>query len=417
MRVTGIVISSLLGLLCVLMIVTSVVFGSTQTVGLLGFNLFICSSGDYDSVPAGSVVITTAIAPYDLEEGNLVLYTTDPMDSNAPLSMGYYVDFKMTDNVYYLSLVNGTDTFVISENSLIGKAGWCSLFLGKFITFTQTPWGVVVMAVLPCAILLLCDFLRSKPQERELPEVAPQVKKVSVNVPDKDGAAHFVVKPDGGADYRSNPAEKGSRTADSVLFTYGQKKDSPEKTAPSMSEADVLSLLNSPLPKSETAGTPAAVNASAQKKADSKHTNNVSENTAKDKPSIPAPIAAKRYIDNTLNAGADKQSVSSQKNTDSRPDAFFTQSKAPQIGKGLAGKQTEKSTKSTRSIIDLEDALATAQPRTSPLSGGHSSGRKSADILAAKSRRDFIADDDDTRDKSRYAVDDIISGINKRSSK
>ena len=35
-------------------------------------------------------------------------------------------------------------------------------------------------------------------------------------------------------------------------------------------------------------------------------------------------------------------------------------------------------------------------------------------ILAAKNRRDLIADDDDSRDKSRYAVDDILAGIEKR---
>ncbi|MGN1109731.1 MAG: hypothetical protein ACI4RK_10175, partial [Oscillospiraceae bacterium] len=83
--------------------------------------------------------------------------------------------------------------------------------------------------------------------------------------------------------------------------------------------------------------------------------------------------------------------------------AFFAQSEAPQIGKGLVGKQS-------RSIIDLEDALATAPSR----GGKPESGRRSADILAAKNRSDLITEDDDSRDKSRYEVDDILAGIERR---
>ena len=125
-RGIGIGVCVLLALVFVLMIFTATAFGSTGAVRVFGFDLFICESGDYDSVPAGSAVIATRCEPYDLESGNLVLYSTDPMNSRADLAMGYYSDFKVMDGVYYLSLVNGSDSTVISENALIGKAGWCS---------------------------------------------------------------------------------------------------------------------------------------------------------------------------------------------------------------------------------------------------------------------------------------------------
>jgi len=89
-----------------------------------------------------------------------------------------------------------------------------------------------------------------------------------------------------------------------------------------------------------------------------------------------------------------------------RSDAFFAQSEAPQIGRNLTGKQTAKS---SRSIIDLEDALAAVPSRTA-----RPESRRSADILASKNRSDLITEDDDSRDKSRYEVDDILAGIEKR---
>lgn len=82
----------------------------------------------------------------------------------------------MTDGVYYLHLVNNSDSTVISEDALIGKAGWCSPFLGAFIRFVRTPWGVLVMAVIPCTLLILFDVLRVKTYEKPIPEVIPQVK-------------------------------------------------------------------------------------------------------------------------------------------------------------------------------------------------------------------------------------------------
>ncbi len=413
LRGSGIAVSILLAALCVLMIVTSAAFGSAKAVGIFGFNMFICESSDYDSVPAGSAVISTSCAPYDFEPGNLVLYSTDPMDKNAELAMGYYSDFKMDDGVYYLSLKNGDQSTVISENAIIGKAGWCSAFLGSFVSFTKTPWGVLIMAVIPCALLILFDFLRVKASEKPIPEIIPQVK----NREEETSEPQFSVSESGSASFRRNPTGRQQKTADSVLFTYNGKKNSgnSSSSAPTMSDAAVLSLLNAPTPKAgkneeNTSG-----------KASPKMTDKAQ--TAPVKPSVPAPVAAKRYIDNTLAAtpkenavpAAEKSIKKGSENTEElpelpkkrkRPDAFFTQSEAPQIGKGLTGKQS-------RSIIDLEEALAAAPSR----SAKPESGRRSADILAAKNRRDLITDDDDMRDKSRYEVDDILAGLDRRRQK
>lgn len=425
LRIAGIAVSALLGLLCLLMIITAAAFGSADAVNVFGFNLFICDSSDYDSVPAGSAVIATSCAPYDLEEGNLVLYSTDPMDKGAPLAMGYYSDFKLNDGVYYLYLVNGADSTVISENAMIGKAGWCSPFLGTFITFTKTPWGIFVMAVLPCALLILCDVLRTKAAEKPIPEIVPQVK----NHDDEHLPPQFSVDQSGSASFMKEPSAK-KNTADSVLFTYGEKKEpQPRNSAPSMSDADVLSLLNSPLPQKEEPAQKPVPQDNAAKLFEALAKAAAQKSSAPEKPTLPAPVAAKRYIDSTVNTmpaaespakpetaakpdkteapGVRPETRSEPRKPEKRPDAFFAQSEAPQIGRGLTGKQSGNSRKS---IIDLEDALATAPSHAAKPEGS----RRSADILASKNRRDLIADDDDSRDKSRYAVDDILAGIEKR---
>lgn len=421
-RVFGTIASALLGVVFILMVISATAFGPAGTVGVFGFNMFICDSSDYESVPEGSAVISTSCAPYDLEEGNLVLYTTDPEDKNAALAMGYYSDFKMTDGVYYLYLESNIGNTVISEKALIGKAGWCSPFLGAFIRFVKTPWGVFVMAVIPCAILILFDILRVKAYEEPIPEVIPQVK----NQDERPSNPQFTVGESGGASYKRNPSGKPKVSADSVLFTFDPAKKQPADSAagssPRMSDADVLSLLNAP-------------SANPSRKQNIKRQGSPLFTAPTEKPSsapekntIPAPVAAKRYIDNTVAPAVKAVSAKGQetreaeardenKNTaeipvikkpeKKRSDAFFAQSQAPQIGRNLTGKQTARS--SSRSIIDLEDALAAVPPRNP-----RPESRRSADILAAKNRSDLMTEDEDPRDKSRYEVDDILAGIEKR---
>lgn len=419
LRGIGIFLCVLLAVLLGLMIFSAAAFGSAKTVEVFGFNVFICESGDFEGVKEGSAVITTKCEPYNLNEGNLVLYSTDPMDKNSDLAFGYYKDFKMTDGVYYLSLQNGTETTVISETALIGKAGWSSPFLGAFISFMKTPWGVFVMAVIPCVVLLLIDFIRARSESRPLPEIIPQVK----NPENEPSQPQISVGENGSASFSKTTRRTAS--ADSVLFTYGSPKKNTEAksgSAPTMSDADVLSLLNAPSKKPETNPKPDKNTVKPFLKNTLNQAAEAPEKTAK--PVIPAPVAAKRYIDNTvapaapvLSAAAAQKSAKSDSRTaelpvpekpkSKRSDAFFAQSEAPQIGKGLAGKQASKS------IIDLEDALAAASARTSR----QEATRRSADILAAKSRRELIPDDDDSRDKSRYEVDDILAGIQKRRQK
>lgn len=398
-RGIGIGVCILLVIVFAMMFFISFSFDSASTVKIFGFDVFVCESSDYDTVPSGSAVIATKCEPYDLESGNLVLYSTDPMNSEASLALGYYSDFKVMDGIYYLSLVNGTDSTVISETALIGKAGWCSPALGWFITFMKTPWGVFVMSVIPCLLLLVIDLVRIWAAKRPVPEVVPQLKNSDEPAPEPQ----FSVRGNGSAVFSRSTSHGAS--ADSVLFTYNSapKKKHPAAAAPTMSDKDVLSLLNAPSRKAEAdESTPSLSH-------DSGSLDGKSAAKAPEKPTLPAPVAAKRYIDNVAALAAKTKAEDTAeltvtaKSKKSRSDAFFAQSEAPQIGKGLTGKQSGKS------IIDLEDALAAAPPKARA-----EGSRRSADILASKNRSDLMAADDDTRDKSRYEVDDILAGLERR---
>ncbi|MGN0670093.1 MAG: hypothetical protein ACI4JZ_06040, partial [Oscillospiraceae bacterium] len=85
---------------------------------------------------------------------------------------------------------------------------------------------------------------------------------------------------------------------------------------------------------------------------------------------------------------------------DDTSDAFFTQSKVPQISKLLPKKQPASEENSN------DDRNAAFPTRTT--------SKRSSQIIANKRVEDLMKDEDDKRDKNRYEIDDILSGISKK---
>ncbi len=406
----GIFVCVMLFVLCVFMLAVSVTFGSEGLVGAFGYNLYLCGHSDFEGLSSGAAVIVEQCEPYDLTEGNLILYTAsdnpNSSDSGEPI-LAYLEAYEMSDGVYTLTVsdANGIQSR-ISERALVGKAGWSSPALGMIISFIISPWGVCVMAVLPCLALILYSVLKAAADDRPLPEVVPQLK----NSPpeEKAPAAALGVKADGNAQYTRTTSAKPSQTADSVLFTYNGARKSPAAMKPS-----------APAQSPKTA--PAAMKPSAP--APEPPTDKPKSDSAQ-QGAVPASVAARRYLDNAV--GAQKKPASTapkaveaaakvsaataelpQIPKKKKSDAFFAQSSAPQIGRPADPR--------SRAVIELEDALASAHDKKEqPKKNAEPTGRRSADIIAAKARGELTAEDDDSRDRSRYEVDDILAGIDRR---
>lgn len=372
-RVFGWIVAAALLVVFVVLIVFAFGFGSGEVVKVFGYNLYIAKTGEFDSVQQGSAVVVKSCMPYDLEENNLILYNSE---NGAVLA--YTDDIKMVDGSYVISVSDNRTSTDIAGEALIGKAESSSLFWGNLITFSLTPMGVLVMAVLPCVVLVLVDLIITAYSRRPLPEVEPQFKNTDTPAP----ASSLSVNEDGKASYSRTANRKPASAADSVLFTYTAK----QKPAPA-AKPDIIPLTDRPQKPEEA--KPAEHSEPKQEKP--------AETDALGK--TPASVAARRYMDSTIKAesSGDTAELPTLPKKNTRNDAFFTQSDAPQIGKQ----------KPSRSVIDLEDALASAGKRGSQ----QYSGKRSSAILAGKKPSELIGDDDSPSDSSRYAVDDILAGL------
>ena len=378
-RVFGYIICGALMLLCILLVIAASIFGAKKTVDIFGVNIYLVDNDDVESTPNGGAVLVQKDIAANLDAGKLVLYLKADAD-DAP-TLGYVQEITARDGVPYITVSYKNSTYEFTESKLVGRADYYSKFWGVAIRFIKTPIGVMMIAVLPCAALILFDIIRAAAANRPEPEVIPKVKNAD------DGRTHtdtrLSVDREGKALYSKNRDLKPLPKNNGVLFDYSTKQMSTPKT-----ERKIIPLTDKnkqPAPKNEVADK-------TGKLFDIKIPPEVSEpesaaSTAVSRPEPKAPAEKTAEI-----------TVPSVK--PGSGDAFFTQpSGAPQIGRQQRRSSSEDSAPAPRQAFPKTEKAA---------------GKRSTQILASKSFDDLLSDDDDpsySRGGGK-AVDDILAGIN-----
>ncbi len=370
-RVIGYILCGIMLALCAVLAFASAAFTAEETVGVFGMNIYLVNEDGIPTVPKGSAVVVNPCAPYEADEGKLVLYK-----NNEKLSLGYGNGYSVSDGVYQINVIENGNEITISENDLIGKADYCSEILGKVISFIKTPLGVFCIAIVPCLVLIFYDIIRAFALRRPLPEVIPQVK--NKNSEQKYVDRGISVNADGKGTYSRTTAASPT-VADDVLFSLTAKQNKPEKK-----ETPIIPLTDKPINKPKTEST-------AEKP----------KNAGALRPDISTASTGRfdKVVPLEKNPAAKKEDASAKKEPS---DAFFTQSTVPQIQKNAYFRNSRNNSAENDNDDENTRPMKTASKR-------------STEIIAGKRVEELIGDDDDIRDKSRYNdIDEIISRFNKK---
>ena len=426
-RVLGYIVCALLIILCILLVITSALFGAKKTVEVFGKNIYVTDSDNFPGVPKDCAVLVEKTTAADLEQDKPVLYLKEDEDNNPTL--GYVKEITQKDGVNYITVSYNDKTYEFPESKLVGRADYSSAFWGGVIRFIRTPLGVMVLAVLPCIALVLIDIIRAVIARRPEPEVIPKVKNA-------DEETHTDVKlsvdTEGKAEYSKDRSLKPLSKDSGVLFNLTGKQTPP--TVPK-NERPIIPLVDRPknangvIPKTETAAPKADIQGKTGKVFD---VTLPSENTATEKeefhidfkkPDISALKAEKTIADEparnlTAPEKSDKPRVSEKTaeipiiTPKAETDAFFSQ---PSVGRQLApqiGKK-RKSKSDAQTEAEVEELLEEHSQKKAE----KTAGKRSTQILASKSLDEIFADDDDIPSHgtvSDKTVDDILASLEQK---
>lgn len=377
-RVIGYVLCGLMLVICILMIVTSAAFQSSDVVGVFGFNIYMVQTDDIQTAPRNSAVIVQKCELSDVINGKLLLYTKG---ENKTPTMGYAREYYAEDGVYYIKVMESNGDYILPESDLVGRADYCSTVLGAIIGFVKSPFGIFCVAVLPCIALILYDIIRAFAAKMPPPEVVPQVK----NMPEEEypSRSGISVSSDGKGTYSRNAAKSG-KAADDVLFSYAARQKKVER------EQRPIIPLTDKKQNEPAAQKPAPV---------------VKPITENDVNTFKVEIPSEKVITRKKGTEASARKTAKTEELpifqrDDSSDAFFTQSKVPQISKHLPKKP--------------QAAEETGDEENNAAFPARTSTKRSSQIIANKRVEDLMKDEDDKRDKNRYEIDDILSGISNK---
>lgn len=412
LRVFGYVICAVLMLLCILLIVAALVFGSRETVNIFGFNIYMVQSDTASTAPKGSAVIVRKCSAFELNNGNLVLYIKDGED-NIP-ALGYVRNVETSDGAYFVTAFADDSETKFSDSELIGRAEYSSVALGKTIAFIRTPWGVLCLAVIPCIVLIAYDILRAAAAKMPPPEVVPQVKNGDGGFGDESGqllnaarttGSKLSVNGDGKATLsRKQGTQQG--TAADVLFSYAarQKKAEERPIIPLTDKKSEVPKPNIKLPEKPSSGYTSIINING---------NAAPKSAPTAEPQTPNNIAAGRYAQNIPDAkpaGEPRGKVSGKTaeipdipSKKDAGDAFFVQTDTPSFSEETLKRYSSSSAPAPQLGANREEKPGVSTGRTA-----RTARRRSTQIIASKGMDELFADDDDTRGRHRRASGDSV---------
>lgn len=124
---------------------------------VLGKNVYIVRTGAFDIIHEGTAVLTSEVPPAELEAGNIVIYR----NSDSVAGLAEIQEAVLYEEVYSFTAMSEQGTMItLSQGQIVGKAMQYSDFLGALILFAKSPWGVFVIAVLPCVALLGSELVK-----------------------------------------------------------------------------------------------------------------------------------------------------------------------------------------------------------------------------------------------------------------
>ncbi|MDE6733761.1 MAG: hypothetical protein K2J77_12920 [Oscillospiraceae bacterium] len=400
-RVLGYIFCGVLICLCILLIIAGSVFGAEKSVDVFGANVFIVDSDDFETAPRGSAALVKKGNCADLEVGNLVLYRK----AGEP-TLGYVRGIEARDGVYYVTVSDKDATFEFPEAALIGRADFSSKFLGSIILFIKTPLGIMLVAVLPCAALILYDIIRTAALNRPGPEVVPTVINADEETPHSD--IKLSVDTEGKARYSKDRSLKPLPKDNTILFDYSGKQKTAKQESP-RKERPIIPLTDKKAP----APKPQAPEKTGKKFDVIIPADDVELNEPK------APRASTKTATLQMERTAEMPQQGEKKKS---RDAFFAQSAVgrqapPKIGGQSAGQVGAQRRTNPANQPSPQKEPAPQGNLGFPPKLDKTAGKRSTQILASKSFDDLLSDDDDNeypQSKRDKALDDILSGLTRR---
>ncbi len=209
----------LLSIICGIMLIIAVFFGIVAVIYTVG--------GGTPNLFGTTVYLVKTDAFNELTDGTALLAKQVPYSEIRP-ALAEIQTVELSDGVYgFTALTENDDLIALSQSQIVAKGTDYSKFWGTLISFAISPLGVLLIAIIPCVIIIIIEL--AKFVRKTLPEPEIETVKKQLEVP--------TYAPDSRRKAAAKAYERNSSLDDSIGLYDAQVRRNPN-----IERTDVLEI-------------------------------------------------------------------------------------------------------------------------------------------------------------------------------
>lgn len=143
---------------------------------LFGKYFYLVKTDAFDLLKNGTALIAEEVDAYEIQPWNIVIFT---LENGAP-ALAEIRSSELADGVYsFKAVVENGSEITLSQSQIVAKGMTYSDFWGAVIGFAVSPLGVMLVAVVPCLIIIVIEitkFIRKTMPQPEIETVKKQLE-------------------------------------------------------------------------------------------------------------------------------------------------------------------------------------------------------------------------------------------------
>lgn len=172
-------------IICGIFLVTALFLGTIAAVysvsggtpNIFGTYLYLVKTDAFDELKNGTALVAKEVHAMEIQPGAIVIFNLE----NGKPALADVRTSELTDGVYRFEAVteNGAE-ITLSQSQIVAKGTSYSDIWGSVISFAVSPLGVLLIAVVPCLIIIIVEIVKFINNTLPQPEIETVKKQLEV---------------------------------------------------------------------------------------------------------------------------------------------------------------------------------------------------------------------------------------------
>lgn len=228
----------ILRVICAIFLVVSIFLGVIAVIcsfgggtpNIFGSNVYLVETDAFGFLNKGTALFASQVHPSEIQPKNIVVF----MLENKKPAIGQVLQSELYDGVYSFNVITDNNIEItLTQSQVIAKGMSFSDLWGAVISFAVSPLGMLLIAVVPCLVIILLEFTKFITKVMPQPEI--ETVKKQYEVPTYTPETEL---PASGGKGKAISAYRRSAALDDSIGLY----DAQVKRSTSVERTDVLEV-------------------------------------------------------------------------------------------------------------------------------------------------------------------------------